>query len=201
MRGRCDSSFVITLPSCLLGGAVHPCYPYAMSALEWPDQFHARAAVGWLELDLPAEAQAELDQISRAARLHPDVLEVRWMLCAARKDWDVGVDVARELLHAAPDRVSAWLHHAYALRRATGGGLEAAFEALRPAVHAFPKEPTVPFNLACYSCQLGRPNSATMRWLHKAATIGHRAEIIAMALDDPDLQPVRRLVEAMRSQP
>jgi Flp pilus assembly protein TadD len=170
-----------------------------MSALEWPDQFYARAAVGWLELALPAEAEAELDRISLEARFHPDVLEVRWMLCAARDDWNTGLEVARELLHAAPDRVSAWLHHAYALRRSTGGGLEAAFQALRPAANVFPNEPTVPFNLACYSCQMGRPNSVTMRWLRKAATIGNRAEIIAMALHDPDLKPVRRLVEAMRS--
>ena len=42
--------------------------------------------------------------------------------------------VARLLVQKAPKRATGWLHQSYALRRAPEGGLEAAWDALLPAV-------------------------------------------------------------------
>ena len=67
----------------------------------------------------------------------------------------------RALIAAAPDRAVGWLHHAYALRRATGGGLLAAFNALSPVADKFPDEATIPYNLACYTCQMQRDANET----------------------------------------
>src|ERR1043166_9428290 len=55
-----------------------------MTRLEPPDTHHLSAAVGWLELGNPAEAGEEIARISPAALEHPDVLEVRWQICANR---------------------------------------------------------------------------------------------------------------------
>src|SRR5690349_13537367 len=120
-----------------------------MDKLE-PAQFHSlSAAVGWIELGNVAEARAELAQISPAQQDHPDVLEVRWFLCAEEKRWDEGLEIARLLLKTAPERSSGWLHQAYALRRITNGSVKKAWDALLPAFDKFPKESTISYNLAC----------------------------------------------------
>jgi len=161
-----------------------------MSPLEPPDSHHASAAIGWLELGNHVEAGEELARIGAPFLDHPDVLEVRWAVCAAGKSWEAALCAAELLLAKAPDRVSAWIHRAYALRRVKMGGLPLAWEALRPAFEKFPKESIVPFNLACYAAQSGRLEEA-WEWLHKSmAAAGSVSKIKEMALADSDLQPL-----------
>lgn len=136
-----------------------------------------------------AEAKAELAQLSPGLQHHPDVLEVRWAICAEEKNWLEGLQIARELLLRAPERASAWLHQAYALRRVPGGGLQQAWDALLPAAEEFPEEPTVAYNLACYACQRKELESA-MRWLRRAIAVGGKEPIRQMALADSDLEPL-----------
>jgi hypothetical protein len=59
---------------------------------------------------------------------------------------------------------------------------------LLPALDRFPKEPTIPYNLACYACVLGRVEEAR-RLLERAITISgvHGDQVKLQALDDPDL--------------
>ena len=160
-----------------------------MQALEPPDTHHLSAAIGWLELGNPAEAKAELDEVSPACQRHPDVLEVRWLLCAEQRDWSAALAAARAILQAAPKRASGWLHQAYALRRVPEGGLEKAWDALLLASKKFPKEPVIAYNLACYACQMNRlPEART--WLKRALKLGGKEEIKAMALRDSDLEPL-----------
>src|SRR6266567_3022731 len=66
--------------------------------------------MGWLELGDLAEAKAELAHIQAAQQNSPDVLEVRWLICAQEKRWDEGVQLARSLVQSAPERSSGWLH-------------------------------------------------------------------------------------------
>ena len=105
-----------------------------MQKLEPPDTHYLLAAVGWLELGSPAEARAELAQISPARQEHPDVLEVRWSLSAEQGRWEEALKVSRSLLRCAPKRSSGWLHQAYALRRVPDGSVQKAWEALLPAM-------------------------------------------------------------------
>lgn len=161
-----------------------------MKRLQPPDTHHLSAALGWLELGNPVEAEAELGRLSPQGRDHPDALEVRWQVCAGLNRWDAALAVAARLLKKAPDRPSGWLHRAYAIRRASGGGLQQAWEALRPAFDKFPKLPVVPYNLACYAAQLGRLDEA-WDWLQKAVqAAGAKDSIKSMALADPDLEPL-----------
>jgi uncharacterized protein HemY len=157
--------------------------------LEPPDCHHVSAAIGWLELGNAGEAEVELRRVSAANARQPDVLEVRWAIHAECKDWDAGLAVARDLVAAAPERVTGWLHQAYALRRVKAGGLRAAWDALLPAAERFREEATVAYNLACYACQMQQFEGAR-EWFRQALERGGKEQIKAMALADTDLQPL-----------
>jgi len=167
-----------------------------MHKLEPPDTHYLVAAIGWLELGNAAEAKAELAQLSPAQQEHPDVLEVRWSVAAEQKAWEEALQAAQALLRHAPKRSSGWLHQAYALRRVSGGSIQKAWAALLPAFEKFPRELTIPFNLACYACQMGQLDAA-QDWLQRAVAIGGKEKVKAMALADADLEPlwdrIRRL--------
>ena len=160
-----------------------------MHKLEPPDTHFFLAAVGWLELGNLAEAGAELAQVSAAQQEHPDVLELRWSISAEEKRWDEALQVAQTQVRRAPKRSSGWLHQAYALRRVLNGSIQKAWEALLPAFDRFPKEPTIPFNLSCYACQL-RQLDVARDWLNRAVAVGGKAKIKQMALKDTDLEPL-----------
>jgi predicted Zn-dependent protease len=160
-----------------------------MHKLEPPDTHFFLAAVGWLELGNLAEARAELAQVSPAQQDHPDVLELRWSVSAEEKRWDEALQVAQTQVRLAPKRSSGWLHQAYALRRVADGGIQKAWEALLPASDKFPKEPTIPFNLSCYACQLQQLDIAR-DWLKRAVAVGGKEKIKQMALQDSDLAPL-----------
>ncbi|MBN2505261.1 MAG: tetratricopeptide repeat protein [Verrucomicrobia bacterium] len=161
-----------------------------MPDLQPPDAQFLVGAMGWLELGLPAEAHRELDRIAPAHQQHPDVLEMRWQVCAAQPDWSGALRAAEALVAAAPERDSGWIHRAYALRRAPGGSLQHAWDALRPAADRFPRNALVPFNLACYAAQFGRLDEA-WDWLQRAMKTADNASAIRqMALADDDLKPL-----------
>ena len=169
----------------MLAAAVH--YHLDVQRVEPPDSHFLAAAVGWMELNNRVEAKLELQRISVPFQTHPDVLEVTLMLHAEDKDWSESLATARRLIDAAPERSMGWLQQAYALRRVQGGGLQAAWDALLPAVERFPKEANIPYNLACYACQLG--NLAEAReWLRRAIKVGRKERIKFMALADEDLK-------------
>jgi len=157
--------------------------------LEPPDIHYLSAAIGWLELGDLAEAKAELAHIQAAQQNSPDVLEVRWLICAQEKRWEEGVQLARSLVQSAPERSSGWLHQAYCLRRVEHGSVKQAWDALLPAFDKFPKEPIIPYNLACYACQMQQLDLARV-WLKRALVIGGKEKIRRMALEDPDLAPL-----------
>ncbi len=160
-----------------------------MQKLEPPDIHYLSAAIGWLELGDLAEAKGELAHIQAAQQNSPDVLEVRWLICAQEKRWDEGVQLARSLVQSAPERPSGWLHQAYCLRRVEHGSVKQAWDALLPAFDKFPKEPFIPYNLACYACQMQQLDLARV-WLKRALVIGGKEKIRRMALEDLDLAPL-----------
>jgi len=160
-----------------------------MQHLQPPDSHHFNAALGWLGLGARADAAAELDRISGEHQWHPDVLELRWEILAADKEWGAALEIARKLLTPAPERASGWLNQAYALRRAPEGSLEKAWDALKPAADRFPKVSLIPYNLSCYACQMAQLDEARA-WLKRAMQTGGKQRIKKLALSDPDLEPL-----------
>lgn len=161
-----------------------------MKPLPHPENLHFDAAQGWLMLGDVVSARAELAHLSASARNEPDVLEFEWGLLARGQAWGEAARLGERLVERAPKRAFGWIHRAYAIRRMEGGGLQAAWDALRPAHDLFPKQFLIPYNLACYAAQLGRLDDA-WEWLQRAlACAGKPADVRAMALADPDLQPL-----------
>ena len=160
-----------------------------MRSLEPPDRLHLEAAQGWLILGNHIEADNELDRIAPQCRAHPDVLVIRWLIRARAEKWSVAFEIARTLVEQHPENPFGWIYQAYALRWMEGAGIHSARDALLPAAHKFPNEPTIAFNLACYACQLGNLKEAN-DWLQKAIDLGGKKEIKTRALNDPDLEPL-----------
>jgi tetratricopeptide (TPR) repeat protein len=161
-----------------------------------PDSHYLTAAMGWMELGNPAEAMLELDRISARNQHRPEVLELRWAALAERRDWASALQVAAALVDASPEEPNGWLHRAYAARRAPGGSLEAAWKVLRPAVEKFPEEGLIPYNLACYACQMQRLEEAR-EWLRLALATSKKDRFRSMALEDEDLRPLWQEIRQM----
>jgi Flp pilus assembly protein TadD len=167
-----------------------------MEKIEPPDNHYLLAALGWLGLGNAQEARAELAQVRPSRLHHPDVLEVRWAVCAYEKNWPEALSVAEELVQLVPERASGWLHRAYAFRRVPNGGLQQAWDALLPAFEKFPEEAIIAFNLACYACQMGQLKEA-QTWLKRAFKAGGKEQMKQMALADPDLEALREKIAEM----
>jgi tetratricopeptide (TPR) repeat protein len=157
-----------------------------MKPLPAPDSHHLRAAQGWLELGNDQEASEELERITPQLRAHPDVLEVRWHIYAHAKKWDACVDIASAIVKLAPESSFGWIQRSFALHELKR--TQEAFNHLLPVANKFPKVWNVPYNLACYSAQLGRLDECQV-WFKKAMAIDEHT-VKRMALDDPDLKPL-----------
>jgi tetratricopeptide (TPR) repeat protein len=156
------------------------------------------AVIGWVELGNLAEAKEELNQIPASGRAAPEVLEARWLLEAHMADWKGALKTAEEILRLAPNKSAGWLHRAYALRRVKRGGLKEAAESLRPAFDKFPKEPTIPYNLACYACQLGKLEEARKWFAEALKRSRQKTKIKKMAVNDVDLKPLWEEIRKLR---
>lgn len=158
-----------------------------MEGIGFPDKHYLSAAEGWLELGDSLEAARELRRLSPAAQGHPDVLDIRWRLHAARGQWDSALDVARLVTNVAPDRPSGWIHQSYTLHEMKR--TQEAMQLLLPIVEQFPEEGIIAYNLACYACQLGDIAGAKI-WLERASKVKGRLPLKEMAREDPDLVPL-----------
>lgn len=156
-----------------------------LDTLSPPDSHYVNAAWGWLELENPAEAVAELERLSPPAQNHPDVLSLRWELLAPQKNWLEALEIARALVQLAPDRADSWIKQSFALHELKR--TQEAWDALCSVSDHFPKISTISYNLACYACQLDQAPAALV-WLRRAMKIGGKECVRKMALSDPDLK-------------
>jgi tetratricopeptide (TPR) repeat protein len=159
----------------------------AMHELTPPDSHFLNAAIGWCELGNFAEARAELHRITAPNRDHPHVLVEEWRIYAAEKQWLPALEVARRLIEVAPDIPAGWIDQSYSLHEMKL--TQEARNQLALVADKFPAVSTIPYNLACYACQLGNLAEAR-QWLAKAIEISGAKEIKPMALADPDLLPM-----------
>jgi tetratricopeptide (TPR) repeat protein len=157
-----------------------------MNKLEPPDSHYLRAAEGWLELGVPAEAAAEMRQVAPRFQEYPAVLRLRWEIHSGLKDWPEALSVSRKQIELSPQDPDGYIKHANTLYFM--GCTAQARDMVLPLLEKFPKNPSFLYNLACYECQLGNLDKA-MEWLGQAFDQG--THLRAMAMVDPDLEPLR----------
>ena len=156
--------------------------------IEPPDVHYVRAAEGWLELDCPGEAAVELAQVGPSCQDHPLVLWLHCQTQSAAGEWARCARTAERLVGVLPDDPRGWIQRSYALHELKR--TREAYELLLAGLPRFPNPPvTLPYNLACYACQMGDQASA-WRWLGRAQKLGGAEAIKAMALEDLDLEPL-----------
>lgn len=158
-----------------------------MNALPLSDQRFLNAADGWLGLGDPLAANEELEQISPESRAHPEVLEMRFKICAETNHWIPAVEIAQTMAKLLSDNPWGHFHLAFALHELKR--TEEAYEVLKRVVDKFPKEWLMRFNLACYSCRLGNLKEA-LSWLEKAIDLAGKKDVRKLALQDNDLEPL-----------
>ncbi|MEJ0091359.1 MAG: tetratricopeptide repeat protein [Limisphaerales bacterium] len=157
-----------------------------MKPLPQEDERYLIAAEGWLGLGDHLSANEELEQIAVEWRAHPQVLIVRLNIYRMAKKWEACLEIANAIIKATPDILYGWIGRSFALHELKC--TQEAYDLLLPAKDKFPKEHTVPYNLACYCAQLNRLEEAE-KWFKQAMAINERAVQLA-AVDDPDLDPL-----------
>jgi len=166
-----------------------------MRELEPKHVFAINAVQGWLELGNAKEAKAELQKLEAALPNHPAVLETRWNLFAHQNQWEEALSAALSLLRQFPEHPAGWINQSYSLHELNR--TREAWEALLPAAKKFPLVATIPYNLACYACQLGR-HTLALEWAAKASRLMGSKQLRAMAAKDKDLAPIRDEIWKLR---
>ena len=132
-------------------------------------------------------------RLARRLRNHPDVLELRWEVCARSKEWKTCLKIANTLIRLFPERSDGWLNRSVALDRLHR--TREAFDTLVPMAAKFPGVGALPYDLARYACLLGDlPGAKT--WLKRSFETGCAKEWKALALNSTDLKPLRELYRA-----
>ena len=147
--------------------------------------YHLQRCEGYLDLKMTTPARAEWEKAPADLHTHPTVEALLMRLLVEEKNWVAARDLARTWRERNPEDAGAWIQLAYAIRCAEG--LTAAEQVLLTAREKFPKEPIIPYNLACYACQSGRLPETRQR-LNEAA--GLDPMVLRLAAEDDDLQPL-----------
>lgn len=140
---------------------------------------------GFLDLKMTRPARAAWEKVAALHSAHPDVESLQMRLLVEEKDWASARDLALRWRERNPDDAGAWIQLAYATRRSNG--LAAAEKILLAARAKFPREPIIPYNLACYACQSQRLDEARSL-LNEASTLD--PQCIQLASGDDDLEPL-----------
>lgn len=158
-----------------------------ITELDHPNGHYLMAAQGWLELGDCDSAIEELEHIDPSYEFHPMVLMVRWHTHARSERWDICVEVGHALTRACPESPFGWINLCNALY--FEGYTQQAHDTLLSVLGKFPGNELLPYNLACYACQLGRVDEAR-NWLCEAFALGDPLELKEKALEDLDLEPL-----------
>lgn len=113
------------------------------------DRWRLKAAHGWMELGSPSEAAQELEQVGSQWHRFPELLELRWKLFAATRQWKTCEQIANTFTTLFPSRLAGWMLSASTLHGC--GQTEEACELLMSLLEQFPHEPKIAYQLAVYA--------------------------------------------------
>lgn len=144
---------------------------------------HLDYALGYIGLNLLAEARNELALIKTADRETPAVLAIHIELAMAKSAWTRVIALASQVAAATPTNERPWIAWAFALREKQR--ILEARDVLLRAQRVLPApSPLVDYNLACYFCLLGDLPEARR---HLKRACAREPEWKEEASADPDL--------------
>lgn len=144
------------------------------------------AAQGYLELDMPVEALAELDSMPPEDRDNESALQLRLFITMKGQKWDESLRICGLLRELYPEAVSGYIHGAFCLHER--GLTDEALNLLLSGPASLTKEATYFYNLACYSAVLGDLESA-IDYVQRSFAMDEKFRDIAKL--DPDLIELR----------
>jgi tetratricopeptide (TPR) repeat protein len=165
-----------------------------MKPLPQSDILTLSASEGWLILNDAKETFRELERVSEESRLHPATLVITWKALFLSHQYDAALQVARGLCEREPDLPFGWLCCGQSL--AQRGELQAAKNILLSVEPSFAGNKLIPYNIACYASRLGQMDEA-LDWLFQALARDEGLELLESALEDPDLESLRRALRGL----
>ena len=147
-------------------------------------QRHLDDAEGWFGLGDLQSAGDEFARIPSEFMMHPKVLSARWQMHSKAKEWVACVEIGELLVSFAPEIPESHVRRSFALHELKR--TREAYDFLLPAAGKFPDRWPIPYNLACYCCQLDRRDEA-IQWFRKAMAIDEET-VRSAAIVDPELK-------------
>lgn len=149
------------------------------------------AAQGYLELEMTEEALRELDGLAESEQNLDDVLSMRLFIMMRLQRWKEAVAASESLRKFCPDETDGYIHGAFCLHEM--GRTAEARELLLESPNALQEDPAYHYNLGCYEAVLGNVQDAAR---HLKTSFRMDKNFRELAKDDPDLEPVRALLES-----
>ena len=144
------------------------------------------AAQGYLELDMPVDALAELDSMPLEERDGESALQLRLFITMKSHKWDDSLQICDRLRELYPEAVSGYIHGAFCLHER--GRTGSALDLLLSGPPSLAEEATYFYNLACYSAVLGDLDGA-LNYVQRSFAMDGKFRDIAKI--DPDLIELR----------
>lgn len=144
------------------------------------------AAQGYLELDMPVEALAELDSMAPEEKDMESALQLRLFITMKSHRWDESLRICDRLRELYPEAASGYIHGAFCLHEQ--GLTDEALNLLLGGPACLAKEATYFYNLGCYSAVLGDLENA-IEYVRRSFAMDDKFRDIAKL--DPDLIQLR----------
>jgi len=156
-----------------------------MNTVEVKDRWRRRAALGYIELGMPREAELELAELSPHGRMHDEAIILRLHMAQHWHDWKLATELSELLIGRQPHNVEWRIVLAYSIRRSHS--LDAARRILEEALRDYPREAILHFNLGCYACVAGDIDKAR-KYVREAIRLNDK--FARAAERDRDLLPI-----------
>ncbi len=147
------------------------------------------AAQGYLELEMPGEALAELDSLAEKDQNREEILQLRLFVLMRGRQWTQALDVCERLRQGYPEGSTGFIHGAFCLHEL--GRTSEAKAVLLSGPPSLASEATYFYNLGCYDAVLGNLDEATAALRTSFEMDSKFSEI---AKYDPDLKSVSGLL-------
>lgn len=147
------------------------------------------AAQGYLELEMPGEALAELDSLTAEDQSREEILQLRLFVLMRGRQWLRALDVCERLRQGYPEGSTGFIHGAFCLHE-LGRTMEAK-DVLLSGPPSLAREATYFYNLGCYDAVLGNLEEATASL---RTSFEMDSKFCEIAKCDPDLKSVSGLL-------